>query len=152
MTKYFAVLLAMAVLSTPVLGAEVQFVPLRDYIGQPGVTQDPVALAYVMERCSALYGVFAKNLEGELDPQRQKFKAEALDAGEEFMGAAAQLMMRGTTIEIKDALARTSKTVTELGNLYVDRIEAVRLRTNNMFTDNLVAGDFATCKDLRGKM
>jgi hypothetical protein len=58
--------------------------------------------------------VFAKNLEGETDPERPKFMAEALSAGEMFMGTAVQLMMRGTTIEMKDALTRTRSIIVEL--------------------------------------
>ena len=144
-TMFAAVLLALNCAST---AGEVQFVPLTDYIGQPGVATDPAALGYIAERCSALYAVFGKNLEGETDPERQRIMAEVHSSAEKFMGLAARQMMRGTRIEMKDAFARTANIVIQLGNLYADRIDAVRLRTNNMFTDPLIAGDFATCKGL----
>ena len=126
--------------------------PLQEYIAQPGVDKDPVAISYVMSRCSALYTVFGKNLERETAPERQQVRAEAYSVAERFLGAAALLMMRGTTIEMKDAFRRTSTVIVGLGNLYVDRIQAVRLRTNNMFDDTLIAGDFATCKALLAKL
>jgi len=149
-TWLFAV--ALLALACPTFAAEMQFVPLRDYVGQPGIEKDPVALGYIAERCSAIYLVFGKNLEKETDFERRKFKDEALGAGEKFMGFATQLMMRGTTIELKDALPRIQKIVVEMGNLYTDRIEAARVRAGNMFADPLIAGDFATCKGLLAKM
>jgi hypothetical protein len=78
---------AVALLTLTAAGAA-ELVPLQDYIGQAGAANDPVALGYVASRCSALYLVFAKNLEGETDPERQKFKAEALSAGERLMGTS----------------------------------------------------------------
>jgi hypothetical protein len=129
-----------------------QFVPLQDYLTQSDIAADPAALGYVASRCSALYSVFAKNLEGETDPERREFMANALSAGEKFMGVAARSMMIGTTIEIKVALARTSKIVVELGNLYTDRIWTARLRTNNTFSDALIAGDWAICKELNAQL
>jgi len=135
------------------LAGGVEFVPLQNYVGQtPAIEKDPAALGYVADRCSALYMVFARGLEDETDPERQRIKREALSAGEKFMGAAARLMMRGTRIELKDALKRTSITVVGLSELYVDRIDAARLRAGNMFADPLIAGDFATCKGLLAKM
>ena len=95
---------------------------LQDYIGQAGVEKDPAALGYVAERCSALYTVFAKGLEQETDPERQKVKNQALNAGEKFMGVAVQSLRLGTTIELKDAMIRTRNIVVEVGNLYTDRI------------------------------
>jgi hypothetical protein len=146
MTKYAAALLALTA------AGAAEFIPLQDYVAQDDVAKDPAALGYVASRCSALYLVFAKNLEGETDPERQKFKAEAASAGEQFMGVAVKSMMRGTTIEMKAALARTSKIVVELGNLYTDRISTARLHTNNMFSDALIAGDWAICKGLLAQM
>jgi len=145
----FAIVILFAV-AVPAVAAEVQLVPLQDYVSQPGVGKDPVAAGYVMERCSALYAVFAKNLEGETDLERQKVMNQFNNVGEQFMGVAVRLMMQGTTIEVNDALARIQKIVVDLGNLYTDRISAVRLRTNNMFSDALIAGDFVTCKGLIG--
>ena len=49
------------------LAAEPQFVPLQEYLTQPGVTNDPVAAGYVAERCAAWYAVWAKLLENETD-------------------------------------------------------------------------------------
>jgi len=138
--------------STAPLAAELQFIPLQDYMAQRGVADDPAAQSYMMSRCAALYVVIAKGMDGETDPERQKVKAETYGAGEKFVGAAAALSMRGTTIEMKDAFAQTAKTVVRLSNLYVDRIEAARLRTNNMFSDTLIAGDVSTCKALLAKL
>jgi hypothetical protein len=149
MTIYAAALLALA---APALVAEVQFIPLQDYIAQPSVVNDPAALGYIADRCSALYAVFGKNLEDETDPERRKIMAEAHSAAEKFMGLAARAMMGGTTIQMKDAFARTAKTVVQLGDLYADRIDAARNRAGNMFADPLIAGDFATCKGLLGKL
>lgn len=148
----FVIATLLALTAPAAIADEVQLVPLQDYVAQPGVEKDLVAIGYIMNRCSALYSVFAKNLEGETDPERQKFKATALSAGEKFMGVSVQLMMHGTTIELKDALTRTRDIVVGLGNLYIDRISAARLRTNNMFSDALIAGDFATCKGLLRSM
>jgi hypothetical protein len=128
-----------------------QLVPLQDYVAQTDVAADPAAFGYVASRCSALYLVFAKNLEGETDPERQEFRAQALKAGEKFMGVAVQSMMSGTTIGMPAALARTRIIVVELGNLYTDRISTARLLTNNMFSDVLIAGDWAICKGLNAK-
>jgi hypothetical protein len=139
-------------MAAPALANEVQFVPLQDYIGQTRVTKDPAALGYIADRCSSLYAVFGKDLEDETDPERRKFMAEAYSAAEKFMGLAAREMMSGTTIQMKDAFARTSKTVVQLGDLYVDRIEAARNRAGNMFADPLIAGDFGICKGLVGKL
>jgi hypothetical protein len=47
-----------------------------------------------------------------------------------FMGFAVQLMMRGTTIEMKAALTRTRKIVVELGNLYTSGAGRALLCTN----------------------
>ena len=99
-----------AALFAPALAAEAQLVPLQDYIGQSRVEKDPVALGYVAERCSALYSVFGKNLEGETDPERQRVMAEAFNAGERFMGLAVKLMISGTTIGVEVVLRRTQKT------------------------------------------
>jgi hypothetical protein len=140
-----------AALFAPALAAEAQLVPLQDYIGQSRVEKDPVALGYVAERCSALYSVFGKNLEGETDPERQRVMAEAFNAGERFMGLAVKLMISGTTM-CGGCPAANSKNVADLGNLYIDRIEAARLRTGNMFSDHLIVGDFATCKGLLAKL
>jgi hypothetical protein len=148
-TKYAVTALLLS-LTAPAFADDMKFIPLQDFINQSGAAKDPASIGYVMSRCSALYSVFAKNLEGETDPERQKRKAEWYNAGERFMGAAAGLMMNGTTIEIKDALARTGGIVVGIGNLYVDRIEQARLLTGNMFTDTLIAGDFTTCKGLLG--
>ena len=150
MTRFATALLALA--APAALAAELQFVPLQDYIGQPGVEKDPAAISYVAQRCAALYAVFGKNLEDETDPERRKFMVEAHSAAEKFMGLAAREMMSGTTIQMKDAFARTAKTVVQLGDLYVDRIEAARNRAGNMFADPLIAGDFAICKGRLGKL
>ena|SRR5215831_6704021 len=99
-----------AALFAPALAAEAQLVPLQDYIGQSRVEKDPVALGYVAERCSALYSVFGKNLEGETDPERQRVMSEAFNAGERFMGLAVKLMISGTTIGVEVVLRRTQKT------------------------------------------
>src|SRR4051812_24593823 len=116
-TKYVVMLVAMTASAS---AAEVQFVPLQDYIGQPGIEKDPAASGYVFNRCSALYAVFAK-LEGETDPERQKIMAEAGSSFEKFMDLAARQMMVGTTIEMKDVFA-----IIKLSDLYADRIEAAR--------------------------
>jgi hypothetical protein len=60
-------------------------------------------------------------------------------------------MMRGSTIELEAALAATQDTVVKLGVIYNDRISKARLLTNNMFSDDLIAGDWATCKELAGQ-
>ena len=146
---FAAALLALAI---PAFAAEVQFIPLQDYIGQPGVEKDPAALGYVAERCSALYTVFAKGLEQETDPERQKVKNQALNAGEKFMGVAVQSLRLGTTIELKDAMIRTRNIVVEVGNLYTDRIEAARVRAGDMFADPLILGDLGVCKGLLPKL
>ena len=149
MSRFVAALLALAI---PAFAAEVQFVPLQNYIGQPGVEKDPAALGYVADRCSALYTAFAKGLEQETDPERQKVKDQALNAGEKFMGLAVKSLMLGTTIELKDALVRTRKIVVEVRNLYIDRIEAARNRAGDMFADPLILGDFGVCKGLLAKV
>jgi len=82
-TRYVAALLALAATA---VAANVQFVPLQDYIGQPGLAKDPAALGYIADRCSALYAVFGKNLEDETDPERRTFMVEAHSAAEKFMG------------------------------------------------------------------
>ena len=82
----FVIATLLALTAPAAIAAELRFVPLQDYIAQPAVEKDPVAIGYVMNRCSALYTVFAKNLEGETDPEREVFKAKALNAGEKFMG------------------------------------------------------------------
>jgi len=146
---FAAALLALAI---PAFAAEVQFIPLQDYIGQPGVEKDPAALGYVAERCSALYTVFAKGLEQETDPERQKVKNQALNAGEKFMGVAVQSLRLGTTIELKDAMIRTRNIVVEVGNLYTDRIEAARVRAGDMFADPLILVDLGVCKGLLPKL
>jgi hypothetical protein len=125
-----------------------QLIPLQDYINQVGVEKDPAALGYIASRCSALYADFAKGMEGESDPQRQKAKDDWTQIAERFMGRATQMMMSGTTIEFKDALQREASIVVKLGNIYTERIEATRLRTNNMFDDSLIAGDFKVCATL----
>ena len=132
--------------------AEVQFVPLQEYIGQPGIEKDSAALGYIAERCSALYGVWAKNLIEETDPERRKLMLESYGAFEKFKAMATRQMMVGTTFEMKDAVARTSDMIIKLSGLYADRIEMTRLRAGNMFADPLIAGDFATCKALLAKM
>ena len=76
----------LALAAPAALAAELQFVPLQDYIGQPGVEKDPAAISYVAQRCAALYAVFGKNLEDETDPERRKFMVEAHSAAEKFMG------------------------------------------------------------------
>jgi hypothetical protein len=106
----------------------------------------------VADRCSALYTVFAKGLAQETDPERQKVKDQALNAGEKFMGLAVKSLMLGTTIELKDALVRTRKIVVEVRNLYIDRIEAARNRAGDMFADSLILGDFGVCKGLLAKL
>src|SRR3982074_102159 len=107
-TKYVVTLVAM---TAAAFAAELQFVPLQDYIGQPGVEKDPAALGYIAQRCSALYGVWAKNLEDETDPERPKLMVEERGAFAKFMARAAGHMMVGTTIEMKDAFARTSNLI-----------------------------------------
>jgi hypothetical protein len=104
--------------------AEDQFVPLSSYLAQDDAAADPAALGYLASRCSALYSVFAKNLEGEIDPERKDFRARALNAGEKFMGLAVQSTMSGTMIEINDALARVRNIIVGLSNIYTDRIFA----------------------------
>jgi hypothetical protein len=147
--KYVVMLVAMAASAS---AAEIQFVPLQDYIGQAGIEKDPAALGYIAERCSALYGVWAKNLVEETDPERRKLMLESYGAFEKFKAMAARQMMVGTTIELKDAIARTSNMVIKLSEFYADRIEAARLRSNNMFSDPLITGDVATCKGLLQKL
>lgn len=141
-----------AALSVPAVADEAQLVPLENYIAQPGVDKDPAAIGYVMTRCSALYTVFAKMLEVEIDPERQKAKAQNMSTGERFMGFAVQMMMHRTTIELKDALLRTQKLTVALGNIYIDRITEAHVSTNNMFDDPLITGDFTVCKGLLEKM
>jgi len=106
----------------------------------------------VADRCSALYTVFAKGLAQETDPERQKVKDQALNAGEKFMGVAVQSLRLGTTIELKDAMIRTRNIVVEVGNLYTDRIEAARVRAGDMFADPLILGDLGVCKGLLPKL
>ena len=111
-----------------------------------------MAIGYVMTRCSALYTVFVKMLEVETDPERQNVKVQYFNTAERFMGLAAQMMMHGATIDLKDALSQTRTQVVSLGNIYIDRISEAKLRTNNMFDDPVIAGDFTVCKELLNKM
>jgi hypothetical protein len=55
MTRFVTALLALA--ARAALAAEVQFVPLQDYIGQPGVEKDPAAISYVATLCRAVRGL-----------------------------------------------------------------------------------------------
>src|SRR6516162_8828948 len=75
-TRTFIV--ALLALAIPAFAAETQFVPLQDYIAQPGVEKDLAALGYVADRCTALYLVVAKGLMEETDPERQRFKDFAI--------------------------------------------------------------------------
>ncbi len=138
-------LLVVLVPTTSVFAAGTSFVPLKDYLAHPGIEKDPASLGYVMHRCSALYAVIAKNFEGEADPERKKTQANLIDAVGKFSVAAVQLMMRGTTMDAKEAQNRVVNITVDLGNLYGERIAAIRLRTNNMFDDALIASDYATC-------
>ena len=147
-----AVLSALIGLSVPALAAEAQIVPLKNYIEQPGVVKDPAAMGYVMERCAAFYAVFSKGLEGEMAPDRLRLKEETTTAAAKFWTAAVQLMMRGTTIQQKNAEARTADRIVDLGNLYAIRIAEAKLRNNNMFSDSLIAGDVNACKAILAKM
>jgi len=144
-TLHIVVLLVLLVPTASVFAAGTKFVPLKEYLAQPGVEKDPAALGYVMHRCSALYAVIAKNFEGESDPERKKIQAQLVDAVGTFSVLAIQLMMRGTTMTVKEAQERVINITADLGNLYGERIAAIRLRTNNMFDDPLIAGDAATC-------
>jgi len=132
--------------------SSIQLTPLQDYINQPGIEKDPAAFGYVMHRCAALYAVLVKIGEGETAPDRQKLTADLTDGMETLSGAAIQLMMRGTTMDVKEAQKRVVNLTGDLANLYAKRIEAVRLRTNSMFSDSLIAGDIATCGALLKKI
>jgi hypothetical protein len=125
-----------------------QMLPLQAYIAQSGIEKDPAALGYIASRCSALYAVFAKGMEGETDPERQRAQAEWVQIAEKFMGIATKTMMTGSTIEFQNALVKEKDTIVKLGNMYTERIDDARLRTNNMFSDSLIAGDFSVCKTL----
>jgi hypothetical protein len=129
--------------------AEPQFVPLQQYLAQPGVTNDPVAAGYVAERCAAFYAVFAKRLEGETAPARQQARTQALATAERFLDIATNSMMYGTTIDFLSALDRTKTTVLAIGRLYSDRMERARNLTGDMFSDPLIAGDLTVCALLR---
>lgn len=150
-TPFFVATLLM--LTAPAFADGVQFVPLQDYINQAdGFEKDPAALGYVMNRCSALYLAFAKSLEGETAPDCLKAKDELVSAAEKFLGVAVSLEMRGTTFTLKDALDRTQRFNIEAGDLYIDRMNAARLRAGNSFADALIAGDFNICKGLLAGM
>ena len=125
-----------------------QLVPLQAYIDQSDIEKDPAALGYIASRCSALYAVFAKGMEGETDPDRQRAKVEWTQIAENFMGTAEKTMMIGSTIEFQNAVAKEKDIIVKLGNMYTERIEDARLRTNNMFSDSIIAGDFSVCKTL----
>jgi hypothetical protein len=87
-------------------GGPPQLISLQDYINQNAVEKDPVALGYIANRCSALYAVFTKGVEGETDPERKKAYAEWTQTAEDFMGKATRMMMTGTKMTLEDALAR----------------------------------------------
>jgi hypothetical protein len=54
-------------------------------------------------------------------------------------------MMRGTTMDAKEAQKRVVNIIGDLAKLYAGRIETIRLRTNNMYDDPLIASDTDTC-------
>jgi hypothetical protein len=138
----------------PASAADVQFIPLQDYINRdPGFEKDPAAMGYVADRCAAFYIALSKGLEQETDPQRQQFRNEVLNpTAEKFMGVAVKFLMIGTTIELKDAMKRTQQTEVAIATLYIDRIAAAKARTNYMYDDPLLAGDLAICKSLLAKL
>jgi hypothetical protein len=144
-------LLALLVLTSPAVAAGM-FVPLKDYLAQPGIQEDPAALGYVMHRCSALYEVEMGMLEGETDPERQKLKVELGDAVGKFMNVALRLMLHGTTRDPATAQDRLTGIVTNLGHLYAERIEAAQLRSNDVFDDPLIASDLTVCKGFAEKI
>ena len=148
--QLLAVLLATLPYPKSVLaqGSLTGLISLQDYINQKDVEKDPVALGYIASRCSALYAVFTKGVEAETDPERQGAYTEWTQTAENFMSMATRLMMSGATITFKDALDREKVIVVKLGNIYSDRIEDARLRTNNMFSDPLIFGDFTVCRAL----
>jgi hypothetical protein len=152
-TKWVAVVAVSLMIECPSLvlaEGQPQLVPLTTYINQP-IEKDPAAMAYLASRCSALYSVFGLKLEPETDPERQRVSKQVLATAEKFMNKAVMLNMTGTKLELKDAMAMTSKTVVGLATLYSDRIENQKLRTNNMFDDKLIATDFDVCKTLAAK-
>ena len=129
-----------------------QLIPLQDYINQPDVEKDPAALGYVFHRCSALYAVVVKGFEPETDPERVKLRNSLTDLVNKFSLAAIRLMMKGTNLSEGEAEKKVLDLIGDLANLYAKRIEAIRLRTNNMFDDPLIAGDMAVCKALAAKL
>jgi hypothetical protein len=143
-----------ALLQPPVtsLPSQVKIIPLKDYLAQPNIEKDPAALGYLAARCSALYSIFAANLIQETEPDRKKLEMQTAATGEKFLELAASQMMRGTTLNAKDASQRQEDVVVDLAQLYTQRIAAIKLRTNNMFDDPLIAGDFNTCKVLAAKL
>jgi hypothetical protein len=145
-TTMIAALATLAV--TPVASAEGTLVPLTEYLAQPGTANDPVAVGYVMERCAALYTVFAANLEGETAPERQDVQRQSTAAAANFISAAITLMQRGTTMDTKEAGARVNTITTALAKRYVEIFASVRLSNPNLSSDPMVAGDFATCGSL----
>lgn len=122
----------------------VKFIPLDQYMADMG--KDPLAISYVTERCAGLYVAYGKNLAKETDPERQRASETFLNVSETLMGYAINLNSVGTSEDRKTVATNTAKTVTGIGNIYVDRIEQARFRTNNAFDDPLIASDMATCK------
>ena len=134
---------AIAVASTA--AAELQLVPLEDYLSQNHIGGDPAAMAYVAKRCAAWYLVFAKGLEGETDPARQQALRQADAKAEKFLEFATKLEMSGRTIDPQTSLAHVKDGVVAIAKLYQNRIDHAQNLTGNMFSDPLLAGDLKIC-------
>jgi hypothetical protein len=89
---------------------------------------------------------YGKNLAKETDPARHRASETFLNVSETLFVYAIKLNSVGTSEDHKTVATNTGKTITGIGNIYVDRIEQARFRTNNAFDDPLIASDMATCK------
>ena len=118
--KLTAVTLTAAVALAPVGPAHAQtgdLVPLEKFVANHQGHGDWAAMAYVAERCSALYYDYAMNLEAETDPQMQMTSKISMSQAQIFNQFAVKFNSQGTTANPTTIAETTNKYILDFGLL-----------------------------------
>lgn len=148
-TKFITALLISSAVSiliaTTKVQAETEMVPLSEFSRNMD-EQDPVAVSYLLKRCSALYFTMSGMLEGSTKPGMA-------EAGEQYKDAATRVLLLAAELEktiTSDPEEQVAKEVvdqtTAMGHRYVQRVNEERIRSGHATNDPLISSDLDFCK------
>ena len=123
--------------------------PLKQFMTKNDLKKDLAAIEHVVVRCYAYYGVLASLLDHDNRPDRRdtvnRMLAGMDKLNEAWLGLSIQMQPKiSEDVREKNFQAQS----VAMAKAYVDRVNATRARTGDMFDDEVIKSDGAVCLEI----